>query len=242
MKIKAPPGELVPGAHTWTRFQYDICEALNWSRIKLWDGNCAAKARWLEENQESNLPHFIFGERVHCAALEPERFAKEYVIRPARWEHGGGHLKATPRSAEPTSKEDAALNRELKEKWDKGAKGKEIVDGADGALIEAMVERLEAHSIVGPILKHNVAVRNELACVAQVDAVWRKCLIDIELSVDATEAKMLFDPKGKLPASYFPSGVWLGDLKTTSGGAGPGYTQGTWGYAVAKYRYLGQAA
>lgn len=38
-----------------------------------------AKARYEEDNQKEPTPSMEFGSALHCAVLEPERFAKEYV-------------------------------------------------------------------------------------------------------------------------------------------------------------------
>jgi hypothetical protein len=243
MIIKAPPGELVQGLHEWDRYGYDRCEALNWSRLKAWKGTCPAKAQWLEDNQSSDAEHFLFGERVHCRVLEPERWKSDYIVRPKAWPHGGGHLRATPKSHEPTTQQEAADNRAEKDKWELTAKGREVVDGADGDKIEAMAQRLFDHPITGPMLKGVVGnMRNELVCVSQLGDQWVKGLIDIELCVDDVEAERLFDPYGKLGSGYFAGGVWLGDIKTTSSGAGTGDRPGSFGYSCAKYDYIGQAA
>ena len=240
MKLEVPPGTCVPGLHEWDRYHYDMIEgAINWSKLKPYgSGNCS-QARYNETHVPAvRAPHFVVGEAVHCRVLEPERWPDAYCVKPDAWPHGGGHLKKTP----TTTTEDGKLNREVKAEWDADAKGREILSADDGAMCEGIAKRLSEHKIVGPIVNRVVSVRTELTCISKYEDIFTKSLLDIELCVDATEARQLFDPKHKFEPEWFPGGVYLGDIKTSKSGVGPGVKADTWGYTCAKYKYHGQAS
>lgn len=66
-----------------------------------------AHAQYARANHRASTPAMEFGEAFHCALLEPERFAAEYIVAPnikrntkegkaayAEWTEKNGHLKA----------------------------------------------------------------------------------------------------------------------------------------------------
>lgn len=84
-----------------------------------------------------------FGTAVHCAVLEPERFATEYAVEP----HFG-----ECRASETTTKEDAKANKTRRDAWRAEHAGAILLDVADDAAIVGMVRSLRAHPRASKLL------------------------------------------------------------------------------------------
>lgn len=61
--------------------KYEDIQALNWSTLKILNESPKA-LRYAAENPREPTPAMRLGTAIHCAVLEPERFAREYITEP----------------------------------------------------------------------------------------------------------------------------------------------------------------
>lgn len=104
------------------------------SALDLVGRSAAHYKRWLDGAEDKPTPALILGSALHCAALEPERFAREYAIQP---DFGDCRFK------------EAKAERD---RWRAANDGKTPLDTADGAAIAGMIASIRNHPKAGPLL------------------------------------------------------------------------------------------
>lgn len=102
--------------------------------LKLVGRSAAHYKEWLDAREETPTDAMLLGSALHCAALEPERFAREYVVAP---DFGDRRFK------EAKAKHAA---------WLADHTGKTSLDREDGAAIVGMVASIRKHPKAGPLL------------------------------------------------------------------------------------------
>lgn len=137
----------------------------------------ASYRAWLDGLEEEPTTALVFGSAFHCASLEPERFALEYVVAPS---FGDCRKKE---------------NRAARDAWLAENKGKQPLALEDGERIRAMVAALHAHPLVGAMLRRGrpeVTVRWDdgdvgLPCKARLDLYDEEfgAVLDLKTTEDA---------------------------------------------------------
>lgn len=120
--------------------EYHSERALSASGLKQYARTAAHWAAiWAEEGKET--PALLFGRAFHCAILEPEKFAREYIVKP------GGMTFAT--------KEGKAWRAEAE------LSGKCILSADDALNLERMADQVQGHETASGIIggtEHEVSL------------------------------------------------------------------------------------
>lgn len=120
-----------------------------------------------EELSDEDTPALTFGTALHMAALEPERFAREYVVEP---DFGDCRFKE---------------NKATRDAWRLAHASRTLITAADMATLLGMQASLRRHPVAGPMLERSAREltlrwtdrETGLACKARAD------LHDDELAV-----------------------------------------------------------
>jgi exodeoxyribonuclease VIII len=83
--------------------------------------------------KREETPALNFGRAIHCALLEPERFAREYVMAP-----NFGDLRKTER----TTSEQAKENKARRDAWNAEHEGCQLLEGKYGERLLGMIGRI----------------------------------------------------------------------------------------------------
>lgn len=178
------PSMLPPGLH------YDVPPGVYFARelglvrksvLDLVHRAPAAYKAWLDGQETEPTPAMVLGTALHCAALEPERFAREYVVSAEF-----GDCRKT-------------VNRDARDAWRSEHAGKTVLSAEDMRAVGGMVASLLAHPLMGRILtrgRPEVTARwldqdTGLPCVARVD-LWSEPLalaLDLKTTEDARPAQ-----------------------------------------------------
>lgn len=156
--------------------EYHAVDACSASRLKALKQS-PAHCRQSIENPRSDTPALVSGSAVHAAVLEPDRFASEFVVRPTF-----GRTKA---------------EQEARDAWEYKARGKSIITADDAETCAAIVPRLHAHKMAGPIIRAKSHVElsgfwidsdTSLLCKCRWDAVSEKpeLVVDLKTTTDAS--------------------------------------------------------
>lgn len=131
--LKLEPGlyEGVPEASYHAR----IPGLVSKSALDIVDRSAAHYRAHLDGAEREATPALVFGKQFHCALLEPERFAIEYVEQP---DFGDCRLKE---------------NKASRDKWRLANFGREPVDAATMARIRGMCAAVTEHPIAGKMLR-----------------------------------------------------------------------------------------
>lgn len=131
---------------------------------------------WLHE-PKSDTPAFAFGRAFHCAVLEPERYARDYITMP-----DFGDMRSSK-------------NRDKRDTWLEGKPGV-VLPAEDAARIGSMVAALRAHRLasklfVGGLPEVTVTWQDEgtgLSCKTRMDyyVPQRELTIDLKSTKDAS--------------------------------------------------------
>ena len=138
------------------------------------------------ERPEETKP-FAFGSALHMRCLEPERFARTYLVEP---------YFGPCRKNDVCSSEDAKKNKTRRDAWRAQHVGATILDGETGAATLGMIESIANHPIARPLLDGGDAEltlrwddpETGLACKARADK-YREdlgCVVDLKSAVDAS--------------------------------------------------------
>jgi len=175
---------------------YCAIEAVNWSSLKEMSRS-PLHYRWHLEHPTPDTPAMQFGRAAHCAALEPDEFARRYVLWP-----------------------DAAGHRYGKA-WDEfcaANEGKEALREADYgralAVRDAVRANQDAHALLEgcqtEVTLTWTDAETDIACKARLDAYKPDALIDLKTSADIeaqhfgrTAARLLYH--GQL--AYYHAGA-----------------------------------
>lgn len=143
----------------------------------------AAKYRaWLDEEEKPRTPALSFGTACHMRLLEPERFARTYVVAP---DFGDCRLKA---------------NKANRDAWrrERITDGSTILEHADDAAIFRIVESIAADDLAAELLSGGFAeatlrwgdADTGIICKARPDYYRRDVAtcIDFKTAMDASEA------------------------------------------------------
>lgn len=140
MSALTPPPD--PGVYPGTSFETYLSwrAASNSVLAELLRSPAHARVK-MEPEPEGDTPARIFGSAVHCAVLEPERFAREYATEPDI---------TAPAYAEYKSPRSTKLYRE--ECADLEAQGVRILKAEDMEALEAIQRAVRDHPSSGVIL------------------------------------------------------------------------------------------
>lgn len=104
------------------------------------DYSAASYRTWVSCEDAAPTPALLFGKAFHCAALEPQRFIREYIVEP---EFGDCRTKGPKAEREAWRK----ANR-----WDEHDKAGTVLSVDEAKAITGMVGSMRAHRFVGTIL------------------------------------------------------------------------------------------
>lgn len=94
--------------------------------------------QWIDEPDEST-PAMLFGSAFHCAALEPERYARDYPVKP---------------DVDGRTREGKAALAAFREQLHERARG---ISAADAEAIDHMVAAVRSHRLVSRMLSDGAA-------------------------------------------------------------------------------------
>lgn len=100
---------------------------------------------WVNGYEKPSTRAFSLGRAVHSAMLEPEKFARTYLIAP-----DFGDLRATEGR---TTKEQGKANKERRAAWLEEHADATILDSADGIATLGMVMAVAAHPLARKLLE-----------------------------------------------------------------------------------------
>jgi hypothetical protein len=132
---------------------------------------------WLNGVEAEPNEALIFGSALHCAALEPERFSKEYAVEET-W--GDLRYKAA---------------KDARDLWRREHLGATPLSAKDGSKIAGMVGALMAHPLAGPIVRDGRAEvtakwidqQTGLVCKSRADILHdHGFLADLKTTTDAS--------------------------------------------------------
>lgn len=132
---------------------------------------------WVEGRRDRDSAALSFGKATHCAVLEPERFASEYIVAP---DFGDCRKRENKLARDAWNKEHAHCN---------------IIRNADGIAQLGMIRALVAHPLVAPLFDGGAGEvtarwddpRTGVRCKCRVDH-YRPDLatvVDVKTSTDA---------------------------------------------------------
>jgi exodeoxyribonuclease VIII len=144
---------------------------------------------WLDGRERARTAALSLGTAVHMARLEPERFARTYVIAP-----DFGDLRAVEGR---TTKEQGKANKTARDEWRREHVGAVVLDSKDGAATLGMVRAIAEHPDAGPLFEGGlpevtlkwVDPETEILCKARVDY-WipeLRIAVDLKTTTDARE-------------------------------------------------------
>ncbi len=231
IRIAPPPGEMVAGITDIERYIYDDIDAENYSGVKGYE--IPEKARWRELHPLAADNDILkFGRQYHLLSLKKAEFDENYY-EDAKPPHGGGHLVDTSKrnKLNPTTKEEAAENREWKGQQAKLHKGQEALEPDDWRLLHQMRDTLYAHPLTASIMNFPGSLR-EVTCLSQFpDGMWTKSQFDVVLDTKGGEAAMLFG------RDDVEDGTWIGDLKSCRDAS-----MNKFQWSVRDFKYEGQGS
>lgn len=172
-----------------SRTEYDAIEALNFSRFKVF---CEKTPAHFKAYTSLDSHALEFGEAFHCALLEPEKFARTYVVSP---------------KFDRRTKDGKAAAAEFEAK----NAGKKVLTPEDNALLAQMVRAVREHPIAGALLRR--AERTEVACLwTDRFGIARKALLDAVAFLN-TDQTTIYDLKTTQDASPADFGRSIGKFK-----------------------------
>lgn len=135
------------------RSQYESIEAVNYSTLKHF-GRSPAHARAMMLHPPAPTAAMEFGTAVHCAVMEPTRFAEEYV--------------AAPRCDRRTK-----VGKETWKEFEESNEGKSILTAADALALKSIQEAVWNHPLARELLSGEGV--NELTAVWTDEPTGRRC-------------------------------------------------------------------
>jgi len=147
-------------------------------------------AHWLARKRRTPSEAMLRGTAIHCAVLEPERFASEYSRAPAVYKDAEGFEAAKGRGEAPAG----PWKVENSDTWHKLRKDAKVAAGgglsdSEWQLVVDSAAAVAAHSVAGPLLARCITERavffrddTGLHCCAKVDAFdeERRILVDLK--------------------------------------------------------------
>ena len=195
--LTARPHDLPPrGTHD----TYAEIPALNWSTLK----HLAVSAlmlRWRVDHPQEDSRSLALGRAIHCAVLEPERWASAYVAQP---DFGDGRYKAA---------------KEAKAAWLLDLPpAAEVLSADDHALAERCAAAVRAHPVAADLLRGGRAEEvirwtdeeTGIACKMRGDFITPAGLLDLKSTRQPTVRAMARDFASRLyhgQLAYYHSGA-----------------------------------
>lgn len=105
------------------------------SALDLVEKSPAHYRAWLDAPPDSDTPAMAFGRAFHCAVLEPDVFARLYIVQP---DFGDCRFKA---------------NKSSRDSWLEENSGKAVITSGDYAAIAGMTKSLRAHPAASRIIE-----------------------------------------------------------------------------------------
>ena len=163
-----------------THQAYNKAPGLNWSRLKTIAESPRAYHYWAT-HERPDTPAMLLGRAIHAAVLEPESYARDYLVRPEEIDGRTKEGKAWLATAKAT--------------------GCEVLTPPQGAAVEAIIEHLIRHPAWSLLVdtQREVTARWEtagIACKGRLDAVARDRVVDLKTTTqfrgyDRDHARML---------------------------------------------------
>ena len=160
---------------------YSQIQAVNWSTIKL-IATSPKLCRYRAEKPETDKIAYRKGRLIHVATLEPDRWAREYVIEPDFGPHytDKGELATNPKS----TKSYKTAYKAWRESLDPNAL---IVSPEERAMGDRCAAAIREHRITGPLLDgakcEQVITWTDpetgIKCKGRVDML-KRCVIDLK--------------------------------------------------------------
>lgn len=188
---------------------YERIDALNFSTLKRL--HISPKlCRWRVDHPEPDKPAFALGRAIHVATLEPERWAREYVVEPDFGEQltAKGEPALNPKA---TKGYKAALAQ-----WQASlGPGVTVIDPGEFALVERCARAIREHRVAGPLVRGGRAEvvtewtdeETGTKCKARIDHA-RESIVDLKSGRRETTRRMLSDAAEYL---YFAQLSWYWD-------------------------------
>jgi exodeoxyribonuclease VIII len=222
-EMKAPE----PGIYTGIPFdEYLTWEAVNNTLLRTIATQSPAHAKAYKDNPPDPTPAFIFGNGLHCLALEPDKFKDRYAIQPV---------------FDGRTKEGKAIKAKFKE----GLNGKKVITAEDYNLMQFMAEAIKKQAIHRFIEKGEAEIcivwidkKTGLLCKARIDYLHRDhaILIDLKSARDASPDTF---SRSAFNYGYWQQSAWYCDGWKTLTGDMPAFVflvaEKTIPFAVAAY-------
>lgn len=135
--------DLAPGLHrsiAESVYHQRVAGLASKSALDLVDDCPALYKAWLDGASDEDTPALFFGRAFHCAALEPERFRADYIVKR---DFPDGRTKE---------------GKAAKAVWEETSRGRIALDADDAVAIAGMVDALRAHSTIGPLLDQSTEI------------------------------------------------------------------------------------
>lgn len=163
--VTGPP---VPPAQVHDR-PYDAIEALNWSTLKHL-AISPRMLRWRVDHPQPDSRAMQLGRAIHCAVLEPERWASAYTVKPA---------------CDRRTKIGKAAYAEWLDSLDPGV---EVLDAADHEIAERCAVAVRTHSVAAALLRggrtEEIVTWTDpelgVACKARLDLIAPMYVLDLK--------------------------------------------------------------
>lgn len=194
---------------------YAALEALNWSTLKHM-ATSAKLCRWRADNPAPDKEAFRIGRLIHVATLEPERWAREYVLEPDFGEilTDDGKPAKNPKATKAYKEKLAAWKSDLPPRA-------QTVDPAEHAIAVRCADAIRSHRVTGPLLhggkaEHTIQwtdARTGVRCKARLDLI-ATCVLDVKKTRRESVRRFLWDTAELL---YHGQTAWYHDGAIASG-------------------------
>lgn len=173
---------------------YESIQALNFSTLKLVDTS-PKLCKWRATKPRKDTAALAMGRAIHVAALEPDRWRRDFVVEP---DFGPQQTKAGKPATNPKATEGYKLAFDA---WASGlAAGVSVLDAQEYEIVERCADALHSHRLAGPLLKGGRAEHvvqwtdrdTGVLCKARLDYV-PQCIVDIKSTRRETVRDFLSD-------------------------------------------------
>lgn len=167
---------------------YDQIDAVNWSTL-VYLATSAKLLQWRRTNPREETTALRVGTAIHCATLEPERFARAYIAQP---DLGDGRTKA---------------GKAAREEWDATRDPSAIVlDAGEYELVTRCADAARAHPAVRDLLRGGCVEEvltwtdeaTNVACKGRLDYLAPGYVLDLKSTRAETVAMFAKEVAGRL--------------------------------------------
>ena len=156
--------------------EYQAIEAINFSTLKSMRESPLHYLHTSTATREETAAMFL-GSAVHCAVLEPDRFAAEYVSTPEEPDFGDCRNKTNKAARDQWREQSATKNA-----------GKKVISATDLDRLREIRDRVFAHPDARDLLSHGKAEHTiqwvdpytKLACKGRLDWLREDCIVGLK--------------------------------------------------------------